>query len=470
MNQPNDTFKPADAEQGPIHDTELERLVLASLILSYNSVVETNTILTESCFYNPDNREIFNAIKSVCNNGNIPDIILVSSELARNESKINATDIATLCINTNQTFDIVPHALLLKDYSLRRKLWETGYNLITKSSNVSQPTTSLHSSAKEEIDGLYEDIEPNIGTLQSSYKTLQNHIIENVNLKDGETFGTPTGFPELDNNGGLCGSDLIVIGAETSQGKTSFATALALSSIEHGDGVAFYSMEMTSLQLTARIASMKSGISSRDILYKKLTVDDFYKIDDAMSGLDKSLMYFDEKSNSSLESIVTSIRVMKLKHNIKGAVVDYLQLINISDKSMNREQSTAQCARVLKNLAKELDIWVILISQLSRNPQNPIPSRARLRDSGQIEEAADNIFLVYRPRDGKLYPAPFSEISTYNTAMVMVDKGRNIGTSQFICGFKPENTLFYPLQSYTQSGGESLNFTNSDPFQEDAPF
>lgn len=470
MNQPNDTFKPADAEQGPIHDNELERLVLASLILSYNAVVETNTILTESCFYSLDNRDIFRAIKSICSQGNIPDILLVSNELAKNESKIKASDIANLCVNTVQSFDIVPHALLLKDYSLRRKLWETGYKLVTHSSNVSQPTTSLHSEAKEEIDGLYEDLEPNIDNLQTSYKTLQEHMISNLNLKEGDTFGTPTGFPEIDSKGGLCGSDLIVIGAETSQGKTSFATALAISSVEHGDGVAFYSMEMTSMQLTARIASMKSGISSRDILFKKLSVEDIYKIDDCMRGFDTSLMYFDEKSNSTLDSIVTSIRVMKLKHEIKGAVVDYLQLINSIDKTLNKEQSTALCARALKNLAKELNIWIILISQLSRNPQNPVPSRARLRDSGQIEEAADVIFLVYRPRDGKLYPAPFADISTNNTAMVMVDKGRNIGTDQFICGFKPENTLFYPLQSYTQSGGGGLSFTNSDPFQEDAPF
>ena len=294
-------------------------------------------------------------------------------------------------------------------------------------------------------------------------------MIFNHDQPDGFIYGTPTGFPELDRDGGLCGTDLIIVGAETSQGKTSFATALAMSAIEYGDGVAFYSMEMTSLQLAARIASMRSGISSKRILRQKMTEEEIFKIGKAMQGIDMDKLFFDEKSTSSLDSIVMSIRMMKSRNDIKGAVVDYMQLIQ-KMPGMSTEQATARCARDLKNLAKELDIWIIAISQLSRDRSNPLPSMSRLRDSGQIEEAADNIYLIYRARDNKqTYPEPFTGYPTDGTAMVIIGKGRNTGTGEFLCGFKGENTLFYPLTEYDKAtmervGTEQKTALNNDVF------
>lgn len=180
-------------------------------------------------------------------------------------------------------------------------------------------------------------------------------------------------------------------------------------------------------------------------------------------------LFFDEKSTSSLDSIVMSIRMMKSRNDIKGAVVDYMQLIQ-KMPGMSTEQATARCARDLKNLAKELDIWIIAISQLSRDRSNPLPSMSRLRDSGQIEEAADNIYLIYRARDNKqTYPEPFTGYPTDGTAMVIIGKGRNTGTGEFLCGFKGENTLFYPLTEYDKAtmervGTEQKTALNNDVF------
>lgn len=442
-------INPLEPENGPIHNTEMEKIVLATLMSVSHAITECNDILTPDCFFDIGNREIFESILEVYNQGNFPDMMLVSSELGKRGSTITPLEVTELVLNTTKVIDINPHALILKDYSLRRKLWETAYNLMCQAANESLPLPSIHQEAKEKIDALYEVTDTKLPTLQTTYKELQERMLVNMNMPEGQIIGTPTSFPDIDKNGGLCGGDLIIVGAETSQGKTSFATALSISAIEHGDGVGFYSLEMTALQLTARIASMKSGISSTRIMNQRLTIEEIYKIDSCMEGFDTSKMHFDERSTSSLDSILMSIRSMKMKHGIKGVVLDYLQLVNSKDKGMNVEQMTAECARKLKNIAKELDIWVIAISQLSRNPQNPVPSMSRLRNSGQIEEAADLIALIYRPRDSKNnYPEPFTNVSTDGTAMVSIEKGRNVGTCKFICGFKPETTLFFPMNEY----------------------
>lgn len=462
-------------EQGPIHNIELERTALATLMTSAEALADTNDILTPDCFFDMRNREIYEAIHDLYTEGQFPDMMLVSSELGKRGSAITALEVTELCLSATKVSDLNPHAIILKDYSLRRKLWETAYKLLYEASNEATPLTTLHREAKEKIDALYDVTDTKLPTLQTTYKDLQERMLINMNMNEGDTRGTPTGFKEIDVNGGLCGGDLIIVGAETSQGKTSFATALSMSAIEHGDGVAFYSLEMTALQLTARIASMKSGISSTRLMNQKMTIDEIYRVDACMDSFDTSKMYFDERSTTSIDTILLSIRAMKAKYGIKGAVVDYLQLVNSKDKGMNIEQMTAECARRLKNIAKELDIWVIAISQLSRNPQNPVPSMSRLRNSGQIEEAADLIALIYRPRDGsKSYPEPFQNVSTEGTAMVMIDKGRNVGTCKFISGFKADNTLFYPLSKNDISGLLNSitpsNGAQTSAIEDDMPF
>lgn len=427
-----------------IHDTEMEKIVAVSLMSSYQAYPEVRDILTSDCFHDQKLREIFETISELYDRGEKPEMVMVGNELAKKGSRVDRIELAELMVETQPVFSLREYALTLKEFALRRKMWEIGYNLMMKSGNQAELIEVLHNEAKTAIDGLFEDVGDELLTMEDTYRSLQEEMIIR-NSNPGTITGTPTGFAELDANGGLNGSDLIVVGAETSQGKTSFATALAMSAIENGDNVAFYSMEMTPGQLTARIASMRSGINAKRILYEGLTMEEIARTDAAMEGIDKSLMHFDGKSTSSLDHIVRSIRNMKMKHGIKGAVVDYLQLVNIAGKELTPEQCVARVARDLKNLAKELDIWIIAISQLSRNPNNPLPSLSRLRSSGQIEEAADNIILIYRPRDRR-YPEPYSDIPTTGTAMVTIAKGRHVGTNEFLCGFKAENTLFYPLK------------------------
>ena len=236
-------------------------------------------------------------------------------------------------------------------------------------------------------------------------------------------------------------------------------------------------MEMTKEQLTARLLSAKTSIAANDILYSgNLTPSEMEIIDKARTELPGDSLFFDDKSTSNIDSILLSIRMMKLQSNIDGAVVDYLQILNVNSKNKNfsREQSMGDAARRFKNIAKELNIWVVALSQLSRDSNNPVPNLNRLRDSGQIGEAADVVMLVYRPEYYNLhYPAPYDNIDEYptdGTAMVDVAKGRNIGTFKFFLGFDKRTTNFFPTD---RIGGMAENVDMSfeeRPFEGDAPF
>lgn len=430
----------------PIHDKELERTVVGTLIQRRYAMDETAEILTDDCFWDEGHKEIYRAVRSIYDRGELPDVTLVSTELRRNGTHVGVGEVVAIAMEA-PVVNLVPHALVLRDMSVRRQLFEAGTRVRQAALDETLGVDEVYAEAKESLDGIFGAETHRCVTLEDTYRELQEHILANMGRPEGLIYGTPTGFPELDRNGGLCGSDLTVIGAETSQGKTSLAMALTVSALANGVPVAFYSMEMTPQQLTARIAAMVSGVSSKRQLYDRLEHGELQLMDAMMDGLDRRLLHIDDRATSTVESISMSIRGMVRRHGVKGAVIDYLQLMKSGDRRLNQEQTAAHIARSMKNLAKELDIWIVLISQLRRDDQNPVPTMSRLRDSGQIEEAADNILLIYRPRDGRNYPAPFTDVPTQHTALVKMAKGRNVGTTEFICGFKGETTLFYPLEA-----------------------
>ena len=310
----------------------------------------------------------------------------------------------------------------------------------------SKETSELIFSLQTELESINESVSSSdIQTLKDAIKSDYKQI--DRNLKGEELTGTDTGFKQINKaSGGLQKSDLIIIAGETSSGKSSMALALTDKAAKSGSGVAIYSMEMKKEQLAARLISMNSGVPSNEILFSKLDENYLQIVDSGVNKIYGLPIYFDDKSTSNIDMILASIRSMKIKYNISGAVVDYLQMLNVNQKSLNKEQAMADAARRLKNLAKELDIWVIALSQLNRDMQNPVPNLNRLRDSGQIAEAADIVMFVYRPEVyGKYYPEPFANYNTKGTAMIDIAKGRNIGLLKFICGFEGKTTKFYEL-------------------------
>ena len=438
---------------------EAEKVVLGTLITEPNVLNDVRDILPVDAFYITKNKDIYQCVLDIADRGERVDIITVVNECQKKKLDVTPFDIAQL--QQNYTPIVTDHVGILVEKFRRRKLYEIGAILQSNSYSEVNSINEVLSEVKDKLDGIFSSSRESVFTIRDAVQAVYDNI--DKNLKGGSKLtGSPTGFSLFDKrSGGLQTSDLIIIAADSSQGKTSLAIKLAMNC---GCPVAFYSMEMKKEQIAARMISIESGIPSNEILYSKLLNEQIKVIDKGVSQVIQKPIYFDDRSTSNIDTILSSIRMMKIKYGIKGAIVDYLQILNVNMKGANKEQQMGDVARRLKNIAKELDIWVIALSQLSRDSQNPAPSIARLRDSGQIAEAADMVILIYRPEIyGKKYPDEFSDKSTENTALIDVAKGRNTGLMKFIVGFDSQTTNFYeidkiPIYEYKTEDPHGLPF------------
>lgn len=431
----------------PLNDKACEDVLVGSILADNNAFNNVRDILSDDCFFDNFNKAVYRAIIAVTEQGYVADIISVKAEL---ESKRVQFDLmALVSLTDHYTINIRQYAIRLKDLATRRRLTQIAQRLLINSYTEENHIEQVTQQTTDDIAALFSSDVSEVMVLRDGIKKV-NTII-NQNLQDTHQLtGSPTGFEELDKKmGGLQCSDLTIIAAESSIGKTSLSLSIALNAAKYGEKIAIYSMEMKAEQLTARIMAMESGVSSSNILYARLDGGQLQQIEKGVGKIENLNIFFDDRSTSSIDTILSSIRYMVMKYKVKGAIIDYLQILNVNMKNVNKEQAMGDVARRLKNIAKELDIWVIALSQLSRDKENPIPTLARLRDSGQIAEAADNVILIYRPEFyGKLsYPSDFASASVQGTALIHLAKGRNVGTTKFICGFSAPTTLFYNLQN-----------------------
>lgn len=423
------------------HDIEAEKLVLGTIMSDRNALNEVRDILTPDCFYDKYNREIYLAITQIDSRGESPDMIMVVNEMKK--TNVNVDPFIISQIGSCYTSDVYQHAAILHDKEKRRRFISISILMQNRAYSESEDIVDILSEAEDGLKGMFQTSKDSIYTIKDAIKEVSKQM--SLNASDSKQLtGTPTGFSKIDNrSGGLQKSDLIIIAADTSSGKTSLAIALTLSAAKYGDGVAFYSMEMKKEQIAARMISIESGIPSNEIMYSRLLPEQFNRIDKSIGKIYDKPIFFDDRSNSNIDTILASIRTMKLKYGVSGAVVDYLQILSVNMKGSNTEQQMGEVARRLKNLAKDLDIWIIALSQLNRDSLNPVPSLARLRASGQIAEAADVVMLIYRPElYNKFYPEPFQNTNVNGTAMIDIAKGRNIGLAKFIVRFDAKTTHF----------------------------
>lgn len=454
-----------------VNDYKEERYVIGCLLSFSNAYTIVFPYLDEDCFYDKKCQEVWKMIDSMSKKCIPVDLISVSAELIKRNSTISQIDLVEYSDSATTTVNLEYHAKRLKELSTRRKFWIIGQNLIkagitegVEISEIQQKTMDNFCHVLDKTDGF--------STLTDALQSLNDIILRNAS-SDSIVTGTKTGMTKFDEKGGLQKSDLIIVAGETSMGKTSLALSMTRNAIENNAKVAFYSMEMTKEQLSARLLSAKTNIPANNILYSgSLAPSEMRMIDDARGKLPGENLYFDDKSTSNIDSILLSIRMLKMQKNIDGAVIDYLQILNVNSRNGNisREQAMGDASRRLKNLAKELNIWIIALSQLSRDSTNPEPNLNRLRDSGQIGEAADVVILVYRPEYyNRSYPSPYDNKEDYpteGTAMIDVAKGRNIGTFKFFLGFDKKTTNFYNSNLINDESNLSFEL----PEETDAPF
>lgn len=446
-----------------LRDEDAERVVLGTIITVRNAFEEVRELLSEEAFYNPFHKQIYKAVLQLSSSGERPDMITVKSKLSANGIEFDLVEY--MKIASCLTFDLYQHAARLNDLAIRRKFYVIGQYLVSNSYSEAEDILDVANCVSDELASLFKSSSTTITTINDGLESVYNMINDNLSGNKPLT-GTPTGFEKIDaKSGGLQKSDLIIIAGETSQGKTSLAVSIMRNAAYNGAKIAMYSMEMKKEQITARILSMESGVPANQIMYSRLTGSQIQAVDRGIGNISGTGIYFDDRSTSNIDTIISSIRYMKLKFGIDGAIIDYLQILNVNMKGANKEQQMGDVARRLKNLAKELDIWIIALSQLNRDTMNPVPTLSRLRDSGQIAEAADVVILIYRPEvNKKPYPNEFSNVDTRGTAMIDIAKGRNIGLLRFICGFNAATTCFYNLDFVPLSGNKVSDAEEDNPF------
>ena len=448
-----------------LHDDECERVVLGSIISNARDLDETRDLLTEKCFYSPVHASVYKAVQSLDRRGETPDIITVPAEAARLGEPVEMGTIVDL-ISHRAVGSVTTYAARLFDLSARRRFWEIAQRLIQGALTEIDDIADIQQSAREAIDEVLNRTTDSVTSLKESAMELLEHVAKNMGMSDEEISGTPTGFREIDSRGGLQPSDLIIIAGETSMGKSALAVNMATHAMTHGTPVAYYSLEMSRLQLTARIVSGLTGISSSEILYQKVSDDHFRHISIGVDDASKGAMYFDDSVTSNFDRILSSIRSMVIKYGVKGVVVDFIQRLSVTGK-VNREQAMGEVAQRLKNIARELGIWVIALSQLSRNFDFPRPTLSRLRESGQIEEAADTVILVWRPeRHPKTvpFPEPFQDYDIRGNAYIEIAKGRTTGTYSFLSRFDGPTTRFIDTHLSQMPRRGAYSPTDDNPF------
>lgn len=435
-------------QQQIVHNPDMEQSVLSGL-LSHNEWIETGgDYLCRELFYDPRHQTVYDAIRKLYDNGQPADLCSVGMRFFQPKANVDAVFVATLDRYIDET-TLMHYLRCLYEMKERRRY----HDVAVLASKICSTTDTDFDEQQQQITDMIHSIGQapgsNICDMMTAQKRLEQIIMDHAN---GVTeTGILTGFDPFDRLGGLQRGDLVVVAAESSQGKTTFACDICISAARYGHPCVFYSVEMSMTQIAARMAAPYVELSPRVMLLERLDQQQFKQYDSNIGRLLDLPVYFDDGMKTSLDSILAGIRHTVRCQRVECVFIDYLQVLQHHDerRATNRqteEQFFGMAARQLKNIAKELNICVVLLSQLSRDRINPEPSLNRLRGSGQIAEAADVVLTIYRPeRYGRYYTGDYGLIDPHGTALITIAKGRNIGTGEFICGFNADLTHFYSL-------------------------
>ena len=389
----------------PPHDLEAEQAIIGSMLTDRDAVISSIEVLKEEDFYREDNRAIYAAILNLYNRSEPIDIITVKAELesmGKFEQVGGLEYLAELPEKVPTTANAEKYIKIVEEKSILRRLIKTANEII-----------ELGYSPTEDVEDIMEGAEKKIFDImqqknQKSYTPIKDVLVESFtkleelyNRKQHIT-GVPTGFSELDyKTAGLHGSDLILIAARPAMGKTAFALNIATNaSVRAKVPVAVFSLEMSKDQLVNRILCSEAMVDSNKVRTGKLEENDWTKLAESIGPLSEAEIYIDDTPGISVTEIRAKCRKLKLEKNIGMVVIDYLQLLQGSNKrNGSREQEISEISRSLKILAKELNVPVIALSQLSRAAeQRPDhrPMLSDLRESGAIEQDADIVMFLYR--------------------------------------------------------------------------
>ena len=389
----------------PPNDTEAEQAVIGSMLTDKDAVSAAVEILKEEDFYREDNKTIYTAILNLYNRSEPIDIITLKSELSA-MGKLDAVGgleyIAGLPEKVPTTSNVEQYIKIVEEKSILRNLIKTANDIITLGYDPTQDVEDIIDSSEKKIFEVMQKKN------QKGYSTIKDVLVDTFteleqlyNRKQHVT-GVPTGFSDLDyKTAGLHNSDLILVAARPAMGKSAFALNIATNAAVRAKvPVAIFSLEMSKEQVVNRILCSEAMVDSSKVRTGTLEDEDWAKLAEASGVLSESNIYIDDTPGISIMEIRAKCRKMKLEKDIGLVVIDYLQLVQGSGKrGASREQEIAEISRSLKILAKEIEVPVIALAQLSRAPeQRPDhrPMLSDLRESGSIEQDADIVMFLYR--------------------------------------------------------------------------
>jgi len=428
----------------------LEEAVLGAIMIDKDGFPSIIEILRKESFYLDKNQVIFEVMSDLFGKSQPIDLLTVHESLKKTNKLESIGGIGYLMDLTNKVgsaANIEFHARIIAQKYIQRELIRVSTQIIHDSFEDTKDVLELLDEAER---GLYDITDQNLNTGYESLASLAvkaQKQIEAVSQKGSDTTGVTTGYAELDKmTNGWQPSDLIIMAARPGMGKTAFTLSLAKNAAEAGRGIAFFSLEMASVQLVQRLISMEAEINSNKLRNGQLEEFEWRKLHAAVDKLSQIPIYIDDTPGINIFELRAKCRRLKQNHNISMIVIDYLQLMAgpPNGKNGNREQEISAISRALKGLAKELHVPVIALSQLSRAVESrggeKRPMLSDLRESGAIEQDADIVTFIYRPG---YYGVGDGELDTPNNLTeIIIAKHRNGGLGTVNLRFVPHYVKF----------------------------
>lgn len=436
----------------PPQNIEAEQSVLGALMLDKDAVIQVANLIRLGDFYKDDHNLIYEAMIELYEKREPIDVLSLSNRLEEKGQleKIGGSSyLASIVNSVPSSSNIVHYAKVVQKKSTLRKLISVASEILTLGYNESEDVEKILDEAEQKLFGVSQKyIKQDFVPIKSILEAAFNRIDE-LHKGDHKLRGIPTGFPDMDNIlAGFQKSDLVILAARPSIGKTTLALDLARQiAVQQKVPVGIFSLEMSSDQLIDRMLAAESGVDLWRLRTGRLKSgegdDDFQRIGEAMGVLSEAPIFIDDAGSSNVMEMRTMARRLQSEHNVGLIIIDYLQLMEGRSGGDNRVNEISEISRALKQLARELNVPIIALSQLSRavesrSPQ--IPKLSDLRESGSIEQDADVVLMLYREDREK------PDTPNKNIIEVHIAKHRNGPVGKLSLYFNENSTTFKSLE------------------------
>ena len=455
MAEKNRKTTPVDLSYGHLQPqaTDVERAVLGALMIDKDAFSVVSETLRPDTFYEPRNQKIYAAIQTLNMDERPVDIMTVVEELKREgtlEEVGGPAYIVELSSHVASSANVEYHARIIAQKYLARQLISLSSVVMSKAFDETQDVDEL----MQEAEGLLFELSQK--NMRQDYTqidpvlTQAMDILNKAAANSGGLTGIPTGYSDLDDKtSGWQNSDLVIIAGRPAMGKTAFALSLAKNiAVDNRIPVAFFSLEMSNVQLVNRLISNVCEISGKKIMNGQLDDEEWKRLDRNIRKLHGAPVYVDDTPGMSIFEMRTKARRLVREKGVKIIMIDYLQLMNANGARFgSRQEEVSTISRSLKGLAKELDIPVLALSQLNRTvenregPEGKRPQLSDLRESGAIEQDADMVLFVHRPEYYHIYQDEKGN-DLHGMAQIIIAKHRKGATGDVLLNFRGEFTRF----------------------------